>query len=167
MLRLREFNIFFAKFRLCFIFKNLKGGKMDTNKWQYIQEFLNFNTSELELFKENPRNIEVLTKGLEPSGKTLVAEVVFSKGCAIGHQIGEMIHLDSSGGIILEKCPPKICIYLLGTLSNLVYTAMELSLAGVSPNEMRFNRCGCVDVGLECGGMGHVVVELSQKDVDE
>jgi hypothetical protein len=42
---------------------------------------------------------------------------------------------------------------------------MELLLSGVDPNEMKFNRTNCVDVGLECGGWGRVVVELKAEDV--
>ena len=42
---------------------------------------------------------------------------------------------------------------------------MELFLAGVDPNEMKISHTNCVDVGLECGGWGRVVVELKAEDV--
>jgi hypothetical protein len=29
---------------------------------------------------------------------------------------------------------------------------------------MRFNRAGCLDVGLQCGGWGKVVVEISVRE---
>jgi len=45
------------------------------------------------------------------------------------------------------------------------YEEMELFLAGVDPNEMKFNRTNCVDVGLECSGWGRVVVELRAEDI--
>jgi hypothetical protein len=40
----------------------------------------------------------------------------------------------------------------------------ELLYAGIDPNEMRFKRFGCVDVGIKCGGWGHVVMELSVEE---
>ena len=42
----------------------------------------------------------------------------------------------------------------------LVYAANELLYAGVDPNNMKFKRANCFDVGLECGGWGRVVLEL-------
>jgi hypothetical protein len=34
----------------------------------------------------------------------------------------------------------------------------------LDPNDMCFNRAGCLDVGLRCGGWGKVVVELSVEE---
>ena len=36
--------------------------------------------------------------------------------------------------------------------------------AGVDPNEMRLNRVGCFDVGIHCGGWGHIVLEVKIED---
>jgi hypothetical protein len=36
--------------------------------------------------------------------------------------------------------------------------------AGVHPNEMRFKRTGCFDVGVNCGNWGHLVMEFSVED---
>ena len=33
-------------------------------------------------------------------------------------------------------------------------------------NRMKFRRSGCFDVGIQCGGWGKVIVELSMKDKD-
>lgn len=42
--------------------------------------------------------------------------------------------------------------------------ANELFYAGVDPNGMRFRRVGCFDVGVRCGGWGHIVMELKMED---
>ena len=34
----------------------------------------------------------------------------------------------------------------------------------IDPNEMRLNRVGCFDVGVHCGGWGHVVLEVKIED---
>ncbi len=48
--------------------------------------------------------------------------------------------------------------------SHLIFAASELFYAGVDPNQMKFRRSGCFDVGVQCGGWGKVVVELSMTD---
>ena len=61
----------------------------------------------------------------------------------------------------------RICIHALSAAAPLVYAADELMYAGVDPNEMRFNRAGCIDVGLACGGWGRIVMELQVEDRQE
>jgi len=45
-------------------------------------------------------------------------------------------------------------------MPTLIYAAQELFYAGVDPNDMRFKRTGCVDVGVNCGGWGRIVMEV-------
>jgi hypothetical protein len=49
-------------------------------------------------------------------------------------------------------------------MPQLIAMAQELFYAGVDPNEMRFKRVNCGDVGLECGGWGHLVMEIKVED---
>ena len=63
-----------------------------------------------------------------------------------------------------KLCPQKICVHVLSAAATLVFAANELFYAGVDPNVMRFNRAGCLDVGLQCGGWGKVVVEISVEE---
>ena len=66
---------------------------------------------------------------------------------------------------LLTKLNPKrICIDALSALSGPIYTANELFYAGIDPNEMRLNRVGCSDVGVQCGGWGHIDLELKMED---
>jgi len=46
----------------------------------------------------------------------------------------------------------------------MVFSATEMIFAGVDPNNIRFNRTNCFDVGIECGGWGKIVLELSIED---
>jgi len=63
-----------------------------------------------------------------------------------------------------KRCPKKICVYALSASASMIFTAGELFLAGVDPNEMRFRRAACFDVGVQCGGWGRIVLELSVHD---
>jgi len=42
----------------------------------------------------------------------------------------------------------------LHAITPQIFTVNELLCAGVDPNEMRFKRAACFDMGLECGGWG-------------
>lgn len=74
--------------------------------------------------------------------------------------MGDKFYFDGVGNLITKLCPKKICIYALEAIAPLVFTSNELLYAGVDPNEMRFKRAGCFDIGIQCGGWGHIVMEL-------
>lgn len=137
---------------------------VDESIWKYLQNHLGYSVEEMKTFRENPRNEQVILKGAELMGKIIVAEVVDSHGCNSGHRVGDKFYMDGAGNVISKLCPSKMCIHALSALQPLVFTANELVYAGADPNEMLFKRCGCVDVGLQCGGWGKVVLEVRLED---
>jgi uncharacterized repeat protein (TIGR04076 family) len=94
----------------------------------------------------------------------MIAEVVESHGCNSQHKIGDKIHFDSAGNLLTALCPKRICVYALSAITPQIFTATEFLYAGVDPNQMRFKRAACFDVGLECGGWGRVVLEIRVED---
>ncbi len=149
------------------VLKNIKSFIMEkiTNMiLQVIQKRFGYNNEELETFKNNPRNIELIARNKDFSKKLIVLKVVESKGCNSNHQIGDKFYFDFAGNILTELCPKKICGYSLNSALMMVFTAGEMIFAGVNPNEIRFNRASCFDVGIECGGWGRIVLELSVED---
>jgi uncharacterized repeat protein (TIGR04076 family) len=141
--------------------------KMDERTWNTVQQHMGYNDEEMKKFRENPRNTDVLAKAPALMSKTIVAAVVDSHGCNSEHKVGDKFYFDGAGNLITKICPKKICIYALSSIANLIFTSNELSYAGVDPNEMRFKRAGCFDVGVQCGGWGHIVMELSVIDRDK
>lgn len=136
----------------------------NTIKWQFIKKRLGYNNEEMKTFRKNPRNAEVLNKAPEVQKKTIVVEVVDAHGCNSQHKIGDKFYFDGAGNLLTKLCPKKICVYALNAITMQVFTAGELICAGVDPNEMRFKRAACFDVGLECGGWGRIVLEISVED---
>jgi len=129
-----------------------------------IKEQLGYNDEELKIYLGNPRNIDILSKSLKLLGKTIIAEVVESHGCNSQHKVGDKFYFDGAGNLLTKMCPKRICIYALAELDKLIFTANELLYAGVDPNEMRFKRISCFDVGLKCGGWGQIVMALKIVD---
>jgi uncharacterized repeat protein (TIGR04076 family) len=96
--------------------------------------------------------------------KTIVAEVVESKGCNSQHKVGDRFIFDGVGNLLTQKSPKRICIYALKPLAQMVFAVNELIYAGAAPNQIRFKRTGCFDVGVNCGGWGHIVMEIKVED---
>ncbi len=96
--------------------------------------------------------------------KTFIVEVVESHGCNSQHKVGDKFYFDGSGNILTKLCPKRICFGALSPMVSLIHSAHELFYAGVDPNEMRFKRGGCNDVGVNCGGWGNIVMELRMEE---
>ena len=52
-------------------------------------------------------------------------------------------------------------------MGQMIYAIHELWFAGIDPNQLCFKRAGCFDVGVQCGGWGHIVLEARVMDRDE
>ena len=141
--------------------------KMDEGTWKTVQQRMGYNDEEMKKFRENPRNEDVLAKAPGLMDKTIVAKVVASHGCNSKHKVGDKLYFDGAGNLITKLCPKRICIYALKSIAQLIFASNELFCAGIEPNEMRFRRAGCFDVGVQCGGWGHIAMELSVEDRDK
>jgi len=141
--------------------------KLDEKTWKMFQQHLGYNDEEMKRFRENPRNEDVLAKSPGLMNKTIVIKVVESNGCNSQHKVGDKFYFDGAGNLLTKLCPQRISIYALSSIASLIFTSNELFYAGVDPNEMRFRRAGCFDVGVQCGGWGHIVIELSVEDRDK
>lgn len=138
--------------------------EVDENTWNSMQKHLGYTDEEMRKFKENPRNKDVMSKGLALMNKTIVIEVVESHGCNTLHKVGDRFYFDGAGNLLTKLCPKRICIYALSAVEKLIFTSNELFYAGVDPNEMRFKRAGCFDVGVHCGGWGHIIMEIKVEE---
>jgi uncharacterized repeat protein (TIGR04076 family) len=134
--------------------------EMDKNVRQYIQKHLGFTDGEMGQFEKNPRNADVISKAVALSDRRIVLEVVDSHGCNSRHKIGDKFYFDAFGNLLTDICPKKVCGYSLNSALMMIFTASEMMFAGYDPNQIRFKRSGCFDVGLTCGGWGRIVLEL-------
>ena len=68
--------------------------EVDESVWQFMKKHLGYNDEEMKKFRENPRNVDVLAKTQELLNKTIVVEVVESKGCNSQHKVGDKFIFD-------------------------------------------------------------------------
>jgi uncharacterized repeat protein (TIGR04076 family) len=143
---------------------SLRDKAWDLVKWKVMKERLGYSDEEMKTFQENPRNCDVVSKAPALVNKTIVLEVVESHGCNSQHKVGDKIIFDGAGNLLTKHSPEKICVYAINAAVPLIYAANELFFAGIDPNQMRFKRSACIDVGVQCGGWGRIVLELSVQD---
>ena len=141
--------------------------KIDERVWGFFQKRLGYKDEEMRVFRDNPRNVDIVSQGSALMNKMIVVEVVESHGCNSRHKVGGKFYFDGAGNLITELCPKKVCVHALSAMATLIFASNELFYAGVDPNEMRFKRAGCIDVGLQCGGWGNVVMEIKVEDREE
>ena len=133
---------------------------IDEGMRKKLQEHFCYTDEEMDQFLKNPRNLDVLSKAPELMNKTIVFEVIESNGCNTQHKIGDKFYYDGAGNLLTKLGPKRICTYALHAMTGLIFSSNELIYAGADPNQMRFKRTGCFDVGVRCGGWGHIVMEL-------
>lgn len=139
----------------------LEEKKMDKEHLErIIQKRLDLPDHEFQIIRDNPKYQRLFANAIQGSRYRLVAEVVESKGCHSRHVVGQRLIFDSSGNLLTEQSPKRICAFLLPNLVVLINAFFENLMNGRDPNEIMFNRTGCFDVGPACGGWGHVVVEM-------
>ncbi len=133
---------------------------VDERMWKIVQRHLGYSDEDMDLFRQNPRNEDVLSQSGALRKKVIVLEVVESHGCNSQHKVGDKFYFDGGGNLLTDRCPKKVCGYSLTGAIMMVFAANEMLLAGIDPNQIRFRRAGCFDVGLACGGWGRIVLEL-------
>jgi len=129
-------------------------------KWRHMKKHLEYNDEEMAVFRNNPQNKEVLAMAPYIMSKTIIAEVIESHGCNSKHKVGDQFYFDGFGNLLVEHSPKKVCIYALNAIVPQIFAVTELLRANADPNEMRFNRASCFDVGVQCGGFGRIAMEV-------
>ena len=134
---------------------------------EFFKEMLGYTEDQWETWKSNPRNLKVIENAAEIPKHKLIAEVTNSYGCAAGHKVGDKIVFDGGGSLLCKESPEKICFGLLSPLSQFAGTALDKLCLGEDPTRMAFNKVHCVDVGVDNGGWGEVVVEVKVEKTQE
>jgi hypothetical protein len=100
---------------------NIWGGTdmIDGRIWNIMQKRLGYSDEEQELFRNNPRNEQVLSNGSELSRTLFIVEVIDAHGCNSRNKKGDKIYLDGYGNLLKEKNPEKLCIFMIGPTNHL------------------------------------------------
>lgn len=127
--------------------------------WKRFQEEIGYSDEELALFRANPKAVKLLERSEEMAKWDIVAEVMTADGCS-HHRVGDRIILSPLGVLRTREGPEKVCLQALAPLPLAVAVIQERLVNGLDPEPTLFDRLGCCDVGVECGGWGHVCLKI-------
>ena len=134
---------------------------MDTEaRWKALQKHLGYNDEELEILRNNPKNVKMVEKTPQFMTHKIIAEVIQSHGCHSQLHVGDKIVMNGNGQLIRDECPKNICIWALAPLSGIVNSVFERFVEHLDPNGLLFDVVHCEDVGVRCGGWGQILMKI-------
>jgi uncharacterized repeat protein (TIGR04076 family) len=134
--------------------------RLSPAEWETFRQQMDYSEQELAEFRADPRRAYVMQHGDRLDAWVIVAEVVASHGCAAGHHVGQRFHFSPNGLYLSDQGPAAPCLQVLVAVAPAVAVMQERIVSGLDPEPYLFNHTGCVDVGLACGGWGHVALRL-------
>lgn len=78
--------------------------------------------------------------------------------------MGPVLLSGQSSWIMIGMKTKRMCIFALQPLAGMIYGLHELFYSGIDNPQAAFSRAGCFDVGVKCGGWGHIVMEIRMED---
>jgi len=121
-----------------------------------------YTEADLKQFQEDDRRVRQMEKLTRAAARySIQAEVVKARHCNSGYQAGDKFILDVNGNFITTLCPARLCVYAVSQLAVPVALINERLGEGLDPNRFHFmHQVRCLDVGVECGGYGEVMLEM-------
>ncbi len=135
--------------------------QVDEGIFMAVKDRVGYTDEQFELFKKHSYPYNILQNNVIENllTTTVIFEVVESNNCNIQHKVGDKFYFNAEGYMITEKCPDKICPFIMPYFSRMMWLIMERIYEGRDPLPI-FTFGHCDDVGVECGGMGRIRVEI-------
>ena len=125
-----------------------------------FQHMLGYSDEEFAEWKAVPRNLRLAENMPEFAKYRVVVEVLKSHGCVMNNKPGDKFYFTGSGALLCTEGRPHICAGALAPVMTFAWRVVDKIGAGLDPTKYSFNRVRCVDVGLENGGWGEILMEV-------
>lgn len=132
----------------------------DEGTLEMFKGMLGYSDEEFAEWKAEPRNLRLVEKMPEFAKYRVVVEVLKSHGCVMGHRVGDKFYFSANGALLCHDGPPHICAGALAPLMTHAWRVVDKIGAGLDPTKFTFNRVRCIDVGLDNGGWGELLMEV-------
>ncbi len=128
--------------------------------WRRFQKNMGYTDKEMEIFRSDPEKVKMVTQTPEFAKCKVIAEVIESHGCHAGHKVGDRFVMTPGGQLIAEESPKRMCMFALGPVSNTLSAIYERLISKSDPNFERSQIVQCMDVGLDKGGWGKILMKV-------
>jgi uncharacterized repeat protein (TIGR04076 family) len=126
-----------------------------------LKQQLGYTDEQWEMWKSNPKNLKIAEVFPECQKYRVVAEVIKSQGCGAGHDVGDRFIFTGDGCLVTKESPDKICMAALQPLMGRIDTlVLDSLLNGKEPQGLVWDAIHCVDVGVEYGGWGEIIMKV-------
>jgi hypothetical protein len=128
---------------------------------QKLKERWGFTDEEFDHHLKNGFNRRMMVMYPELKKYRIVAEVVSSKNCGGGCEVGSKIVFGCAPNHLLpEESDCGLCARAIGPISELMHGFWDRITDGLDPNAGIGEYARCADPGLEYGGLGSVVFRV-------
>jgi uncharacterized repeat protein (TIGR04076 family) len=128
--------------------------------WRRFQKHMGYSDQEMEVFRSDPEKVKMVTQTPEFVKCKVIAEVIESHGCHSGHKVGDRFVMTAGGQLIAEESPKRMCMFALGPVSSTLPAISERLVTKSDPNFERSQIVQCLDVGLDKGGWGKILMKV-------
>lgn len=133
---------------------------IDGNK-KALQKAIGITDEDFEKYISFPANRKLAFRFPELVKYQIIAEVVESKYCSAGLQVGQKYVINVIPSKILwEQSSAPQCLKALGSLSTVIPGFWDRIIEGVDPNQGVWQYVRCPDEGVEYGTLGPVVFKV-------
>lgn len=133
---------------------------VDENLLEMMKQQLGYSDEEWEKWKAEPRNMAIAERMSDFMKYEVVVEVTKSHGCAMGHKPGDKFYFNASAALLCKKGISHICAGALMPVLPHAWGVLDKIAMGMDPTKVAFNHVRCIDVGLENGGWGEILMEV-------
>jgi uncharacterized repeat protein (TIGR04076 family) len=127
-------------------------------RWKKFQELTGYTDEELAIFRSYPQHVKAMENAPEFVKYKVVIEVLESHNCVSGYKAGDKFVVDHLGLLILDECPPKLCVGAISAFKPLVSKMWQAYYNGSVDVFQDIVRCP--DVGVERGGTGEITMRV-------
>jgi uncharacterized repeat protein (TIGR04076 family) len=129
--------------------------------WKLFQKHMGYTDEQMAVFRSDPEKVQMVTQTPDFVKCKVVAEVIESENCHAGHKVGDKFNMTAGGVLIGEECPNRMCMFALGPVAGILPAIYERIFSKSDPDYERSNIVQCVDVGLDKGGWGKVLMKVT------
>jgi uncharacterized repeat protein (TIGR04076 family) len=141
----------------------MEGEDMSNNQemLEGLKQQLGYTDEQWELWQRNPKNLKIAEAFAEGQNYRIVAEVIKSKNCGVGHKEGDKFIFTGDGCFVAKEPPGPVCLSALSPLIPMVnMEAVKSIMGGGDPESVVWDTVHCVDVGVENGGWGEILMRI-------
>ena len=127
-------------------------------RWRNFKEQLGYSDEELAIHRSFPKHIKAMEEAANFAKYKIVIEVIESHNCGMGYKVGDRFVVNGGGALLLDECPPQLCIAAIAGFKSLVDRMWQAFYDGKT--EVLHDTVTCPDVGVRRGGWGEITMRV-------